>query len=138
MQSVQGVKDFAYAARIIFISTRDSATLESRLKESGRFADVEIPDLLKAAEKEKEEATTSENLYDAVIGDDDLEAAYTALEAFIYGGGDKLETTNGVHADSTNGESGADVAMADPGPLPAAGEEEKIKADEPQTETNGV
>ena len=139
MQSVQGVKDFAYTARIVFISPGDTATLEARLKESGR-AETEIPDLLKAAEKEKEEATTSEGLYDIVIDDSDLETAYSALEAFIYG--EKKETMNDVHEDATetNGENAADVTMAEAEPTPPTEEKEGSKAEEsqPQTEASGV
>ncbi len=83
--------------------------LEARLRDGGN-PDKEVQDILQEAAAEMEQAKSGV-LFDKIITNDDLEAACSNLEAFIYG----MEEEEG---NTTKGEvetKEPDVAMADAG-----------------------
>ncbi|KAI1104657.1 THO complex subunit 1 transcription elongation factor-domain-containing protein [Jackrogersella minutella] len=104
---VQMAKDNGYSARIIFISPPSIEELETRLKKMDGISEETIQNTLKAAQEDMEQAK-SEGFCDTVITNGELEEAYMALEASIYG---VSQETNGVNGDTTT--TGEDVAMQD-------------------------
>ncbi|ORY69959.1 THO complex subunit 1 transcription elongation factor-domain-containing protein [Pseudomassariella vexata] len=107
-EAVQSAKENLYVARVIFISPPSREELESRLKKAGSCPDDKLPDLLKAAQEEVDQSK-SDGLYDTVLVNEELEAAYKSLEEFIYG---CAPTTNG--ANEKNGASAdGDITMQD-------------------------
>lgn len=76
---------------------------------SSKHQGTPITDLLRAAEEVIEHSTSDTSFYDTIITNDELDSAFNALEAFIYGI-TEIET-NGVHGDS--GTKDTDITMAE-------------------------
>lgn len=98
-------KDYGFPARVVFIAPPNLEELEARLQKTETLSEEEIQRQLKAAREEIDQSSSNE-LYDKVITNDDLEAAYTALEEFIYG----TSKANNIHEDPT---SNGDTTMKD-------------------------
>jgi len=86
-------KEYGFSARTIFISPPSLEELEARMKKKNGLSDEDIQRRLKDAQKDIDQSTASGDPYDKIITNDDLEAAYKALEEFIY----QTAETNGVH-----------------------------------------
>lgn len=121
MQSVQSCKDWGFIARTIFIAPPSIEQLEIRLRESKKYADDTVADLIRTAETEVEQYKADASFYDFVITNDDLENAYDSLEATIYR--DDIGT-DGVHGDSATKDG--DITM---------NEEEAVSENPPAGET---
>ncbi|KAI2612119.1 THO complex subunit 1 transcription elongation factor-domain-containing protein [Hypoxylon fragiforme] len=99
-EGIQMAKDNGYSARVIFVSPPSLEELEARQRKAG-LTDDEVARALEVAQEDIEHSK-SNDIYDVVITNDDLEEAYKALEAFIY---KPSEETNGVN---TNGAAADD------------------------------
>lgn len=103
-------KDNGFSARVVFIAPPSLEVLETRMRKDEGLSEEEIQCKLKAAQEEIDQSSSGD-LYDKVITNDDLETAYETLEEFIY------ETTeaNGIRKvvadeditmrDETNGDA---------------------------------
>lgn len=123
-QGVEGAKEWACDARIVFIAPPSLDELEARIKKAGKCPEDKMAELLKAAQEELEQSKSGD-LYQGVVENGDLETAYKALEAFIYGDGTQANTLNGTDAHAEE-----DVAMQD-----GAGEETELNGAAAQTES---
>lgn len=93
-----------YSARVVGIEPPSVEALEARLKQQG-VQEEKLEELVAAARAEMEQAKTG-SFYDTVIVHDDLDAAYIALESFVYGSGEG-------GGDAVNGAAGEeDAGMA--------------------------
>lgn len=111
-EGTEMAKDNGFSARVVFIAPPSIEALENRMKEDKSLSEEDIKRGLQAAQGEIDQATSNDNkLYDTVITNDDLEAAYKALEEFIY----ETPKTNGVHRGEGEEEAAADedIAMKD-------------------------
>lgn len=82
MQGVRQTKEYSFEARHVFVKPPDTEVLSARLKDQGVAAE-KVVEILKAVQEDIDRSATA--AYDEIIVNDDLEAAYTALEHFVYG-----------------------------------------------------
>ncbi|KAI0911578.1 THO complex subunit 1 transcription elongation factor-domain-containing protein [Ustulina deusta] len=76
-------KDNGFSARVVFIAPPSLEVLETRMRKDEGLSEEEIQCKLKAAQEEIDQSSSGD-LYDKVITNDDLETAYETLEEFIY------------------------------------------------------
>ncbi|KAI1500468.1 THO complex subunit 1 transcription elongation factor-domain-containing protein [Biscogniauxia marginata] len=105
-EGTQMAKDNGFSARFIFVSPPNIEELEARLNKSEGLTEEAIQNMIKTAQEDIKHAKSDE-LYDTVIENDDLEEAYKALEEFIY---KSDQGTNGVNG---HGVPTEDVQMDD-------------------------
>ncbi|ELQ44383.1 guanylate kinase [Pyricularia oryzae] len=79
---VRQTKEYSFEARHVFVKPPDTEVLSARLKDQGVAAE-KVVEILKAVQEDIDRSATA--AYDEIIVNDDLEAAYTALEHFVYG-----------------------------------------------------
>ncbi|KAH9430869.1 hypothetical protein MCOR02_008194 [Pyricularia oryzae] len=79
---VRQTKEYSFEARHVFVKPPDPEVLSARLKDQGVAAE-KVVEILKAVQEDIDRSATA--AYDEIIVNDDLEAAYTALEHFVYG-----------------------------------------------------
>ncbi|KAI0540790.1 THO complex subunit 1 transcription elongation factor-domain-containing protein [Xylaria digitata] len=91
-EGTQMAKESGFPARAVFIAPPSLETLETRMRKSESLSEEEIQRKLKAAQEEIDQSSSSD-LYDKIITNDDLETAYKELEEFIY----DLPKANGFH-----------------------------------------
>ncbi|KAI5928358.1 THO complex subunit 1 transcription elongation factor-domain-containing protein [Camillea tinctor] len=106
-QGTQAAKESGYSARFVFISPPNIEDLEARLKKSEDLAEETIQNILNTAQEDIEHSK-SDQFYDIVITNDNLEEAYKELEQFIY---NSTQGTNGVNGHDAPVEE--DVQMND-------------------------
>lgn len=106
-QGVESAKEWACDARVIFIAPPSLDELEARIKKAGKHPEDKVADVLKAAQEDLEQSKSGD-LYQCVVENGDLETAYKALEAFVYGDEAQANHLNGA---DTHAEE--DVAMKD-------------------------
>lgn len=106
-QGVESAKEWACDARVIFVAPPSLDELEARIKKAGRHPDDKVADVLKAAQEDLEHSKSGD-LYQRVVENGDLETAYKALEAFVYG--DEVQAN---HLNGTGSHAEEDVAMKD-------------------------
>ncbi|KAI3337139.1 THO complex subunit 1 transcription elongation factor-domain-containing protein [Xylariaceae sp. AK1471] len=104
-EATQMAKDNGFSARVVFIAPPNPEELETRLRKDEALSEEEIERKLKAAQEEIDQSSSGD-LYDKLITNDDLETAYKALEEFIY----ETPKANGVYEEET---SNGDTAMKD-------------------------
>ncbi|KAI0447981.1 THO complex subunit 1 transcription elongation factor-domain-containing protein [Xylaria telfairii] len=105
-EGTQMARDNGFSARVVFVTPPSLEVLEARLRQDESLLEEEIQRRLKAAQEELNQSSSSD-LYEKVIINDDLETAYKELEQFIY---DKPKA-NGIHNGETADEE--DMAMGD-------------------------
>ncbi|KAI1743670.1 THO complex subunit 1 transcription elongation factor-domain-containing protein [Xylaria scruposa] len=91
-EGTQMAKDNGFSARIVFISPPSLGALETRIRKDEGLSEEEVQRKLKAAQEEIDQSGSSD-LYDKIIVNDDVEAAYKELEEFIY----ETSNANGIH-----------------------------------------
>jgi guanylate kinase len=91
--------------RVVFIAPPSAEELEARLRKDGALTEEEIQHRLKATQEEIDQSSSGD-LCDKVITNDDLETAYKALEEFIY---ENPEAHSVYEDDASDG----DTAMKD-------------------------
>ena len=106
-QGVEGAKEWACDARVIFIAPPSLDELEVRINKAGKYPEDKVAEALKAAQEELEQSKSGD-LYHCVVENGDLETAYKALEAFVYGDETQATTLNGTDAHAEE-----DIAMRD-------------------------
>ncbi|CAL3971272.1 unnamed protein product [Diplocarpon coronariae] len=84
MEGVKQIQASSLSARYVFIAPPSFAALESRLRNRGTESEESIQKRLAQAHNEMAYSKTP-GVHDIVIVNDDLERAYTQLEAFIFG-----------------------------------------------------
>jgi guanylate kinase len=83
MEGVKQVKQSNIDARYVFIAPPSEEILEKRLRGRGTEKEDSIQKRLRQAKLELEYSKT-EGVHDKIIVNDDLEAAYEELRAFVY------------------------------------------------------
>lgn len=89
---IQQLKDNGYSARFIFLAPPDAPELEQRLIKRGTDSEDKIKERLEIARAELKQAEVP-GFHDQIFVNDDLEATYKALEAYIFGDEEAEETT---------------------------------------------
>ncbi|RYC59781.1 hypothetical protein CHU98_g6442 [Xylaria longipes] len=105
-EGTQMAKDNGFSARVVFIAPPNLETLETRIRKDEGLSEEEVQRKLKATQEEIEQSSSSD-LYDKVITNDELETAYKELEHFIY----ETPKANGIHKDEAADKE--DTAMKD-------------------------
>lgn len=82
-QGVKQIKKSTLNARYVFIAPPSMEILEARLRGRGTEKEESIQKRLAQAKNEMEYSKTP-GVHDLIIVNDDLEKAYSELEAFIY------------------------------------------------------
>ncbi|EQL04165.1 guanylate kinase [Ophiocordyceps sinensis CO18] len=83
MEGVKQIRRSDLSARFVFIAPPSPEILESRLRGRGTETEESIQRRLEQARHELEYSKTP-GVHDKIIVNDDLEAAYRELEAFVY------------------------------------------------------
>ncbi|GAW21769.1 hypothetical protein ANO14919_112940 [Xylariales sp. No.14919] len=94
-EGTQMAKDNGFSARVVFIAPLSLEVLEARMRKNEGLSEEEFQRKLKAVQEEIDRSG-SDDLYDKVITNDDLEIAYKELEEFIY----ESPKANGVHQEA--------------------------------------
>ncbi|RWA11722.1 hypothetical protein EKO27_g3371 [Xylaria grammica] len=94
-EGTQMAKDNGFSARVVFIAPLSLEVLEARMRKNEGLSEEEFQRKLKVAQEEIDRSG-SDDLYDKVITNDDLEIAYKELEEFIY----ESPKANGVHQEA--------------------------------------
>lgn len=81
------------------MSPANNTHFEARLRDSGKYTEEQLSDVLKAVEAEVELAKSDPSFYDTFITGDDIESTYKALGNFIYGGAEDEASDHGVARD---------------------------------------
>jgi len=81
-QGVKQIKESSIPSRYVFIAPPSDEELERRLRGRGTETEESVQKRLRRAKAELEFSKTG--VHDEIIVNDDLEAAYTKLESFIY------------------------------------------------------
>ncbi|GAP89208.1 putative guanylate kinase [Rosellinia necatrix] len=104
-EGTQMARGNGFSARVVFVTPPNLETLEVRMRKDTSLGEEEIQRKLKVAQEEID-LSGSDELYDRVIRNDDLETAYKALEEFIY----ETPRANGLHSEGVMDE---DTTMRD-------------------------
>ncbi|KAI1425965.1 THO complex subunit 1 transcription elongation factor-domain-containing protein [Xylaria sp. FL1777] len=104
-EGTQMAKDNGFSARVVYIAPPSLEALETRMRKNEGLSDEEIQRKLKAAQEDIDQSSSGD-LYDKVIINDDLETAYKALEGFVY----ETPEANGIHQEAVANE---DATMKD-------------------------
>ena len=84
LQGIQQLKDNDYSARFIFLAPPNPEELEQRLVKRGTDSEDKIKERLEIAKAELAQSEV-EGFHNQIFINDDLEATYKSLEAYIFG-----------------------------------------------------
>jgi THO complex subunit 1 len=110
------VKDNDYNARFIFLAPPDVGELEQRLTKRGTDTPEKIKERLEIAAAEIKQSEI-EGFHDKIIVNDDLNATYGTLEAYIFGveeadsGESVVQDADGPAETTTAGDAAGTSAM---------------------------
>lgn len=90
VKSLRAHKDFSETARFLFLRPPSLEVLEQRLRGRGDTSDEDIKGRLEQAQKEIEYAESS-GAHDKTVINDELEAAWREMEAWVFEGAEGAE-----------------------------------------------